>query len=160
MSPCIRIRFVTADGWISAGIRWVTNSLFSHVEFGTPAGTWIGAHADGGVMERPGNYCTPTREYVYEIPCSQAKLNDHLVRLRSKIGTPYNKLDILGLLIKNRKLTTPHQVICSQFMTDECLILWGAPGWLNVLPGYSYLTTPEIDHLAPILVGHRVKKVG
>jgi hypothetical protein len=154
------MRFVTADGFISKAIRQITNSLFSHVEFGTPEGHWIGAHTGDGVQERAADYCTPTREYVYEIPVSQEVMDAHLKRIRFQIGTHYNNLDILGLLVKNRKLTTLHSVICSQFVSDEMLCLFGARKYLNVLAGFTYLITPETCHLSPVFVGCLVKKVG
>jgi len=158
--PVIRIRFVASPGFVGSSIRWVTNSLFQHVEFGTPEGTWIGAHADGGVLERPANYAVEAREYVYEIPCTQEQ-SDRLMRwCRARIGTKYNRLDILGLLIKNRQLSTPHAYICSQFCTEGLLFIFGAAKVLNVLPGSAYLVTPEMLHLTPLIVGHRVKKVG
>lgn len=157
--PVIKIRFITADGFVSQAIRWVTNSLFSHVEFGTPEGTWIGAHTGDGVQERPANYCTPTREYVYEIPCTLQMQTEHLKRIRSQVGLHYNNLDILGLLLRRRKLTTLHAVICSQWVTDESLILWPLK-FLNVLPGFTHLVTPEMVHLSPVIIGHRTKKLG
>lgn len=157
MTPRVRVRFITADGFVSSGIRWVTNSLWSHVEFGTPIGTWIGAHADGGWMERPANYCTPTREAMYDIPCTQEIMDAHLKRIRAMVGQmPYNKLDIVGLLIKNRKLSTPHALICSQGATEELIMRFGSARVLNVLMGFEYLITPETLHLSPIFVGRRV----
>jgi hypothetical protein len=159
VAPCIRVRFITNDDFISRAICFVTNSLFCHVEFGTPDGTWVGAHDDGGVQERPANYCQPTREYVYEIPCTQQQQDDALAWMRSQIGAKYNFLDILGLLLHNRKLTTPRQVICSQFVSRGLLRFFGAARYLNVLAGATYLVTPETAHLSPIFVGCLVRKV-
>jgi hypothetical protein len=156
MAPVITIRFVDAGGFITWGINRETNSLWPHVEFGTPQGTWIGAHADGGWQERPADYCKPKREAIYDVPCIQEAQVAHLFRIRTLIGkVPYNRLDIIGLLIKNRKLSTPHAVICSQGVSDECLILWGPYRYLNVAPGFTHLVTPEMVHLTPIIVGHR-----
>lgn len=153
----ITIRFVDSGGWITSGINWETNSLWPHVEFGTPEGTWIGAHNPGGWQERPGDYCVPKREAIYDIPCMLSVQTAHLARIRSQIGTKYNTLAILGMLIRNRKLTSIHSVICSQGVTDEALILWGPHRYLNVAPGFTHLVTPEMVHLSPILVGHRRK---
>jgi hypothetical protein len=156
----IRIRFVASPTFIGSAIRWVTDSIFNHVEFGTPEGTWIGAHVHSGIQERPANYAVVSREYVYEIPCTDEQQALLLKWARSKIGTKYNRTDILGLLIKNRKLTTPHQYICSQFCIDGLLFVFGARRVLNVLTGFSYLVTPEMLHLSPIFVGNLVKRVG
>ena len=160
MSAVVTVRFVTTDGFVSASIRKVTGSLFSHVEFGTPEGTWIGAHVGDGVKERPANYCTCTREYVYEIPCSPTQQDNLLKWARSKCGVQYNTFDIVGLLLKNRRWTTPQKYICSQFVCEGLLEVFGAPRVLNVLKDYAYLITPETLHLSPIFVGKRVKKVG
>lgn len=158
--PCVRVRFVTTDGFVSKAIRWVTNSIFSHVEFGTPEGTWIGAHTGDGIQERPANYSTVTRDYVYEIPCTQEQQDEHLKRLRAAIGTKYDNWDIVGLLLHNRKLHTSNAAICSQFATRELLATFGPYKVLNVLPDFAYLVTPETLHLSPIFVGRLVKKVG
>ena len=159
MKHCVRLRFIKSAGFVSAGIAWWTNSLFDHVEFGTPEGTWIGAHWGNGVQERPANYCTPTREYCYEVPCTAKVETASLEWMRSEIGTPYNRSDILGLLLHYRRLESPHRVICSQFMSDGMLRFFGASRYLNVIPGSTYLVTPETAHLSPLLTGHLVRRV-
>lgn len=158
MAACIRVRFITCDDFISRAICAVTNSLFSHVEFGTPEGTWIGAHVGDGVQERPANYCQPTREYVYEIPCTVAQQTSAVAWMRGFIGCKYNTLDIIGLLIHNRRVTAPHQVICSQFVSRGLLRIFGPDRYLNVLAGYAHLITPETAHLSPLFAGHLVRK--
>lgn len=158
--PVIRVRFITEKSFVSAAIRGVTGSLFSHTEFGTPEGTWIGAHAGSGVEERPADYCVCSLEYVYEVPCTQEQLDTLLAWARGQIGTKYNYLDIVGLLVKKRKWTSPHRLICSQFVSNGMLLIFGAARYLNVLStdAATALTTPEMDHLSPIFVGHRVKE--
>lgn len=158
MDSYVTIRFINERGFVTWAISRVTNSLFSHVEFGTPEGTWIGAHSNGGVQERPGDYCKPSREYVYRIPCKREQSESLLKSIRGAIGTPYNFKDIVGLLFHARTLTTKNRVICSQFCFIElCKVGIRA---LNVLPDYSHLVTPETLHLSPLLIGRMVKKVG
>lgn len=156
----VRIRFIASDGFVSAGIRWVTDSLFSHVEFGTPDGTWIGAHAGGGIQERAANYCNPKREYYYEIPCTAAQMATHLARIRAAIGTRYNLADIAGIALRIRRLTTPGHKMCAQFCTGELLAIFPAREVLNVLPEFTYLVTPEMLHLSPIFVGRLAWRIG
>ena len=151
--PHFTIRFINNPGFVSSSIAWVTNSLFCHVELGTPEGTWIGAHAGTGVQEHPANYCKPTRNYIYDVPCTQEQSDGILKYARNAIGTPYNYRDIAGLLFHHRRLTSPSRVICSQFCMDALLSV-GIRA-LNVLPAYTYLITPETLHLSPILIGHR-----
>jgi hypothetical protein len=156
----IRVRFVASAGFVGDSIRWVTNSLFQHVEFGTPAGTWIGAHAQGGILERPADYATYSREYVYDLPATQLQVQQLLSWARKQIGTKYNLLDIAGLLLKQRAWTTPNRFICSQFCTLGLLEVYGAARVLNVLGDHAYLITPETLHLSPIFVGRLVRKKG
>ena len=151
----ITIRFINSPGFVTSAINWVTNSLFSHVEFGTPEGTWIGAHSGAGIQERPANYCQPSLNYIYDIPCSPKQAADLIANARAAIGTPYNYLDIIGLLFHTRTLTSPGRAICSQFCTEMLLEVGIRP--LNVLPEYAYLITPETLHLSPLLIGHRRK---
>lgn len=153
----IRVRFILNRGFTSRTIARVTGSLFSHVEFGTPDGTWIGAHIGDGIQERAANYCNPIREYVYEIPCTDAQQKTALCWMRSRIGTKYNVKDIVGLLFQVRSLRSPHRYICSQFVIDGLLEFFGAGRVLNVLPEWAYRITPETLHLSPLFVGCRVK---
>jgi hypothetical protein len=154
----IRIRFVAGQGFVGDSIRWVTNSLFQHVEFGTPEGTWIGAHASGGIQERASDYARYDREFVYDVPATDSQLAQLMIWARKQIGNQYNYLDIIGLLVKNRRWTTPNRLICSQFCTLGLLEVYGASKVLNVLGEYAYLITPETLHLSPLFVGRLVRK--
>ena len=153
MRPVIEVRFIKGRGLVSDIIAFDTNSHFSHVEFGTPEGTWIGAHLDGGVQERPADYCDPVRDYRYEIPVTDAQQVDWLKMLRADVGTQYNVADIAGLLLHDRALNNTHAVICSEWATEKLIEWFGAPKVLNVLPQRAYLITPEMLHLSPIFVG-------
>lgn len=153
----IRIRFIRNAGFTSSAIAKLTGSLFSHVEFGTPKGTWIGAHIHGGIQERPADYCKPVLEYVYDVPCTPAQARKHLAWMRSQIGTKYNVKDIIGLMFQCRTLTKPHAYICSQFYADGMLRIFGPERFLNVQQEWTYRITPETGHLSPLLAGHRVK---
>lgn len=154
----IRVRFILNRGFTSQAIARVTGSLFSHVEFGTPSGTWIGAHIGDGIQERAANYCNPIREFVYDLPCTDDEAVRALALMRSKIGTKYNVKDIVGLLFEVRSLRSPHRYICSQFVTEGLLEVFGAPLVLNVLPEWAYRITPETLHLSPIFVGRLTSK--
>lgn len=160
MKSVIRVRFIRGNGFVSDAIARLTGSLFSHVEFGTPEGTWIGAHIGGGIQERPADYCKPRLEYVYEIPCTPEQQADALAWMRSRIGTKYNVTDIAGLALQMRSLRNPHQYICSQFCCEGLLRFFGAAAVLNVLPEWAYRVTPEMLHLSPIFVGRLIRKVG
>lgn len=158
MNSFVTIRFIRTPGFVTDTICWVTTSLMDHVEFGTPEGTWIGAHSDGGVRERDADYCVPTQEWVYRIPCTTQQAEDLLTNARAAIGTPYNFVGIVGLLFHLRKLTKVGTIFCSQF----CFYELDKVGIyvLNVLPAFAHLITPETLHLSPLLRGHLFRKVG
>ena|ERR1700757_1234431 len=154
----LTVRFVNSPGFVSEVIDWTTNSLWDHAELGTPEGTWIAAHAGKGVQELPANYMTPSRERRYEIPCTDEQLETILKFAKSKIGTPYDYEDIIGLFLHDRKLNSNSREICSAFVFDctSAGNLW----MLNVLPGYTYLVTPEMLHLSSLLIGNCILSVG
>lgn len=158
--PSIRVRFILNQGFTSAAIAKMTGSLFSHVEFGTPEGTWIGAHLQGGVQERPADYCKPIREYVYDVPCTADEMQRAYAMIRGMIGTAYNVKDIIGLALQARSLRSPHRLICSQFFARVMLTIFGAMRFLNVEASWDYRITPETGHLSPMLAGHLTKRVG
>jgi len=145
-----RIRFINSPGFVSEAIDWVTFSLWDHAEIETETGTYIGAHAGTGVQERPADYCVPTRERRYAIPVTDDELAKIMAFARSKIGTPYNYVDIAGLFL-HHDLTSPNREICSMFVFESALA--GGVQMLNVLPGYTNLVTPETLHLSPLLIG-------
>jgi uncharacterized protein YycO len=149
MEPSLKIRFLTAPDFISRAIREVTFSEFSHVEIETDAGTFIGAHSDGGVQERPADYCKPSFERRYAIPVTSEQKGLMVAFAESRIGTPYNFKDIAGLLL-HENLSSPDKVICSQFVFQTARA--GGVTLLNVLPGYANLVTPETLHLSPYLI--------
>src|SRR5690348_13045734 len=96
----IRIRFIRTAGLLATLTAWYTGSLFSHVEFGTDRATWIGARLIGGVQERAADYCKPVVEYIYDVPCTDEQLADHLTWMRSQIGIKYDWTDIIGLALQ------------------------------------------------------------
>lgn len=157
----VEVRFIENRGIVSRAIAWGTNSLFSHVEFGTPEGTWIGAHIKGGVRERPANYCHPRRDYRYSIPLPEGKtLAEWLASLRADIGVEYDWLDIVGLAIHDRRLHRPGRVICSEFVARKLSEFYGEGRVMNVARPYFYLVTPEEIHLSPIFAGRLTRKIG
>ena len=155
----VTVRFIANHTFLSWSIRRLTGSLFSHVELGTPEGTWIGALADG-IKDRPADYCNPFREYVYHIPCTAQEQAYFLSTARGAIGTPYNKLDIVGLALGLRSVVGKTGKICSWFGADVLIDTFRADRVLNVLPGWEYRVTPETLHLSPLFVGRLVKRVG
>lgn len=157
--PSVTVRFIANHTFLSWSIRRLTGSLFSHVELGAPEGTWIGALADG-IKERPANYCDPFREYVYNIPCTAQEQAFFLSEARAKVGTPYNKMDIVGLALGMRRVVGKNGEICSWFGLQTLIDTFGAARVLNVLPGWEYRVTPETLHLSPIFVGRLKKRVG
>lgn len=151
--PDLIVRFVAEKDPISAAIRYVTFSDFSHVELGLPDGTWLGAHAWGGVRIRAVDYLKPSLERVYAVPVPY--YDQAMSYARGKIGTRYNFLDLAGLLV-HYPLTSPYRLICSQFVFEVMIEAGVKP--LNVLSAYSYRVTPTILHLSPIFIGRCIRQ--
>jgi hypothetical protein len=152
MNAAFKIRFINSPGLVSGAINWVTNSLWDHAEIITESGSYIGAHAGSGIEDRPADYCIPIRERRYSIPCTQDQLDRAMSYARSKIGTPYDYKDIVGLLFHDRRLNSSSREICSAFTFDAA---WaGGIMMLNCLPEFEYLITPETLHLSSCLIGN------
>jgi hypothetical protein len=147
-----KVRFINGAGFVADAIDFVTNSLIDHVEIETESGSYIGAHADGGVQDRPANYCTPTWEKRYSIPCPDDQLQKIMSYARAKIGTPYDFTDIVGLLFHDRSLDSPHRLICSAFTFSAGVA--GGLYLLNAEKEFAHLVTPETLHLSPLLIGN------
>lgn len=153
--PNLTVRFVNEPGIVSRLITFGENGLLCHTEGKSRDGkSWIGAHAHTGVEPRPLDWCKPTLEYVYSIPVTQAHYDAAMDWLESKIGTPYNYLDILGLALHARIGASDHRIICSVLMIEWLMKADLQP--LNVLPEYAYLITPETLHLSPLFIGRKV----
>lgn len=150
--PNLIVRFVTQGGFVADAIRKVTFSEISHTEIGTETGTWIGAHDDGGIQERPANYYNATFERRYSIPLTDAQYAAAMAYARSKIGTPYSFADIAGLLFHTEWGADSQGMICSWFVFNV-LDAAGIEA-LNVLEQFAYKVTPDTLHLSPIFIGH------
>lgn len=148
------IRFIDTPGFVSSAITWVTSSLWDHTEALSRDGkSWIGAHAGTGVQARPLDWCKPTREARYAIPVPDVDWNKAHTWLESKIGTPYDYKDIVGILLK-RRIWSGNRVICSALMTQFMQQAGLEP--LNILPEYDALVTPETLHLSPLFIGRGI----
>ncbi len=145
-SPFILIRVVDDPSIVTDLIDFAENGIWPHIEFGTPEGTWIGAHAGTGVQERPANYCSPKRERRYHIPCTEQQAAAILASVRQAIGTPYDYLDILGIAFHLPNLHSSHQLICSWFVYREPALQ--GLYLLNLEPQFGNRVTPDILHMS------------
>ena len=159
-------RFIAKHTPFGIAIRLDTNSLFEHCELGDLADPtdwntvrgWIGAHASGGVKDRPVDYCSPFRDYRYATPVTPSQYAKAMTFAHAKIGTKYDLADIAGLAFRVRAWHLKHLEICSKFMFQVA----EAAGiqTLNISLPYAYLVTPDMFHLEPFLCGHRVLAKG
>lgn len=111
----IRLRFVTAQDAVSDGIRFAEDFAYSHVEAVTPWGTYLGAHADGGVLDRPHDYDKgqfTAEKFVDLVDAPPAREAPFYAFLKGKIGTPYDYEAILGF-VSRFDLHQAGHVICS-----------------------------------------------
>ena len=115
----IRLRFVTTGDLVSAGIRLAEDFPYSHVEAVMPDGSYLGAHADGGVKARPPDYDAgkfTAEKFVNLNDCSATEETVFNSYLQGKIGTPYDYEAILGFVAR-LDLHTAGAVICSALQT-------------------------------------------
>jgi hypothetical protein len=157
----IVVRFVKGDGFESAAIAAITNSIFSHTEFGLEdvhgaITGWLGAVTGTGVQVRAPNYATEKLDYRYGVPCTDEQYSAWLKWADSQIGKSYNYEDIAGLLFHDQKLNDKKGDICSEFVTLGLQAAGFSP--LNALPEFAYLVTPETLHLSPIFIDHMISK--
>lgn len=150
-SVFLKLRFITESDLISDGIRVLTRGYYSHVEIILSDGSYLGAHDSGGVMIRPWNYTVPTRERRYAVPVFTDQLAQMLDFAHSQVGKPYDKLDILGLVLE-KDLQKAGDWICSELVT--AIMQAGGLFPLNALPDRTNLVTPELLHLSPYFLGN------
>ncbi len=153
--PNLTIRFINDPGLVSHLISWEMDSLFCHTEGLSRDGkSWVGAHAGPGVQARLLDWCKPTFERRYALPVSDQQYEAAMAFMESKIGTPYDYEDIVGLALHRRMGASDHSIICSAFM-----YLWLRSAGieaLNVLESFAYLVTPETLHLSPVFIGRGI----
>jgi hypothetical protein len=130
----IRLRFVTCRDPISDGIRLRESFWASHVEAVTPAGKYLGAHADGGVQARAPGYdkAILMRELFVDLPNlaprfasgspfiapePDTQADEFYAFLERHIGEPYDLESILGFLVPDVSAQQPQHIICSALQT-------------------------------------------
>jgi hypothetical protein len=105
--PSLRFQFVLGDDWSSRLIAWYGQGYggFSHVDFLVPGGGCIGARSDRmgnippGVQLRPDGYEVWKRRKVLALPCTDDELQKAVAFEVDQVGDPYDKRDILGLIL-------------------------------------------------------------
>lgn len=161
--PFLTIRFINSTGFISSAIDYVEGGAgeFDHTEcLDVATNEWIGAHDDGGFQRRPYDYVKPSNERRYAIPCTEDEYVKGMTWLNSKIGTPYDFTDILGILFHRNKFD-PHRLICSWAMFNYIsaafeLRLPRDRYPLNVAPENAHRVTPETLHLSSMFIGRSI----
>lgn len=154
----IRVRFISDHKIGSSIIQWFSNSKFSHCEFGLKDGTWLGARIKGGVQDRAADYCNPTTEYIYDIPCTTVQYKKFLSIIKKAIGTKYAWKNIIGIAIRNKRIRSVNGFICSQFLIEVLTKVLGENKVLNSSLLYDGFLTPEEANLSPIFVGTLISK--
>lgn len=137
----IRLRFVNGLSIISAGIRAAEYGFWcSHVEAVMRDGTLLGAHAAGGVMERPRDYDTGefSREQFVDLRSSPEMEDTFEAFLRAQVGRPYDFSAILAFVAR-RDWQEPDSWFCSELQAAALVTC----GWLSGKLG------TEANHITP-----------
>jgi hypothetical protein len=103
----LRWQFVLGDDLASRVIAWYGQGYggYSHVDFLLPGGGCLGARSDRiaglppGVQLRPNGYEKWAARKVLSLDCTEEQLEAAVRFEAEQIGDPYDKRDILGLLI-------------------------------------------------------------
>ena len=103
----LRWQFVLGEDFSSQLIAWYGQGYggYSHVDFLLPGGGCVGARSDvidgipPGVQLRPDGYEKWKARKVLALSCTQSESDQAVGFVCGQIGDPYDKRDILGLLI-------------------------------------------------------------
>lgn len=153
MESTIKIRFITEKDPIAGAIRFITHApktAPSHAEFELSDGTFLGAHAGGGVQIRKPDYTKTSWDRRYAIPVAQKQYDDVMAFAHAQIGKPYDFSDIVGILLDQNWHCTS-KWICSELVLAS--LLNGGVEFLNVQAGYCHRIDPDRLHLSPLLIG-------
>lgn len=143
----LRQRFVNSKGFIGGAIDFLSDGDVDHTE--TDSGTgWLGAHDIGGIQNRPYDYMTPSREFVFTVEIPDDIYQVGMSKAMEQIGTPYNFGAIVGIEFHIPTLTQKGRKICSQFGYDVARLMNLRP--LNERAINPWDVTPMALMLSPI----------
>lgn len=152
-----RQRFVNSKGFLGTMIDLLSDGEVDHTE--TDSGTgWLGAHDVGGIQNRPYDYMTPDREFIFEVEVPDTIYSEGIKWAMGQIGTPYNFGAIAGIMFHDEKLTQKGHKICSQFGYEIALKMGFNP--LNSQVVKPWDVTPMSLMLSPIFDGKLVSHHG
>lgn len=130
------------DKIISEGICKDTISEICHVDAVVPhvggPETLIGAHIQDGIRERSQFYQNWGIRIRVSVPCTDEAAAQFHGFIISKIGCPYDAMDIVGLALHDGRIHNPMRLICSSFMTQAVT----QAGIIRVAKD-DWLVTPE-----------------
>lgn len=143
----ITLRFVTDNDLVSAAIRGGEMGFWaSHVEALTPDGALLGAHYDGGVQARSGDYDAGiwTRQLFVDVPATGAQEAAFYGFLEAQIGKPYDMSAIGEMALGALGGEAPSwpsspSWICSALQTAALL----TAGVVRAAPATVRLATPR-----------------
>jgi uncharacterized protein YycO len=137
----IRLRFVTCNDPISAGIRAAEYGFWaSHAEAVMPDGTLLGAHYDGGVQARAADYDHGkfSQDLIVQLPAAPEMADAFHSFLRSQLGKPYDVQAILAFVTR-RNWQEAEAWFCSELQAAALV----ACGW------FSAPLATEFNHITP-----------
>lgn len=163
-TPYFKLRFVAEGGFTTDAISVITHSPWhsgaTHVDIVTDDNTLIGAHASGGIQERPEGYMKHVLwERRYALTLSHKEQADALIAdARAAIGTPYDFSDIIGGLLFENGKHNPKKAICSEFAFQ--VPYRRGLRLLNASLDRAFLIDPHDLHLSNLLIGRCYYEVG
>lgn len=138
----IRLRFVTSgNSAISKMIQFAQYGFWaSHTEAVMPDGMLLGAHIDGGVMERPTGYDLAefTHQQFVDLPADDGMVGRFNEFLRAQVGKPYD-VSAIAAFVARRDWQERDSWFCSELQAAALVDC----GWFA-----SPLAT-QFNHITP-----------
>lgn len=136
----IRFQFVLGADWSSRLIAWYGQGYggYSHVDALLPDGSLLGARSDeiggqpAGVRLRPPNYAKWKARTILELPATVLQAQQWEAYLRTQVGCPYDRADILGFVLGKPIMSEGHW-ICSALQLNSLEVIGRIPH-LGVTP--------------------------
>lgn len=145
----MNVLLMKGRGFVSSGIRWVTNGEVSHAAILTPDNTIIEAWQGAGVRERPMLTDLTDVEFYDVLGMDQKKWSRVYEYGRSQIGKGYNYKGVAAFVIPFLNGKSEGNAFCSELLSN-CFVYADNPLLKRIK---SSEISPQAIRTSPLLVG-------
>ena len=152
----LKLRFTTnPHSLVSLGIRLMTWSEFSHVEFVIPGQGYLGAHIDGGVLIRPFDYDPQCKQEFGFVVCPSRKIEEAILKFaHDQLRKPYDLSGVIGIAL-HRDWKKPESWFCSELVAGAFAAA-GNP-LFNEKEPLNRVTPSDIYHSSRVHLGYNLR---